>query len=146
MTEFSPTNLQILLADDDLEEHYIMALAMKEHASINIDFVNNGSALLSYLDNQMPDILLLDPGMPGLNWQACLRIIRAETRFDQMPVVIYTGSRAPEQIKLARQERSDMYAVKQPTLDKVKLMMNVILKKAWIPLSARMEQDFVVGM
>jgi CheY-like chemotaxis protein len=61
--------INILLADDDLDDMDILNDMFAQHASFNIlERVQNGQQIIDYIDqNNMPDVILTDMYMPILN-------------------------------------------------------------------------------
>lgn len=85
----------ILYADDDLDDVEIFREII--HAispSIIFHHANNGKEALDILDNSilLPDYIFLDVNMPVMDGRLCLKEIKKDKRFSDIPVVIYTTS------------------------------------------------------
>jgi CheY-like chemotaxis protein len=101
-------SLKILLADDDEDDRELFqhVLGQNEEFSLQAS-VENGRDALTFLngisDIDLPDIILLDQNMPKLNGLETLKALRANERYNQVTVVIYstfTDSRLMEQYRL----------------------------------------------
>lgn len=90
------TPLNILLADDDKDDRFFFAKALKEISiATNLKTVNNGERLMDYLDRnseRLPDALFLDLNMPRKNGAECLAEIKSKKKLQQLPVIIYSTS------------------------------------------------------
>lgn len=56
----------------------------------------DGSELLSLLEEERPDLLLLDVMMPGMSGLEVLRRIRADERWSDLPVLLVTAAAGAE--------------------------------------------------
>ena len=50
----------------------------------------------------MPEYIFLDLNMPRMNGKQCLEQIKSESNFNSIPVIIYTTSKAKEDIEETR--------------------------------------------
>ncbi len=88
--------LNILLADDDMDDRFFFDKALKEIpiASQLITF-NNGEQLMEYLTahaGQLPDILFLDLSMPRKTGFECLSEIKENEKLKGLTVIMLTTS------------------------------------------------------
>ncbi|GGH73368.1 CheY-like chemotaxis protein [Filimonas zeae] len=89
--------LEVLLADDDREDIIFFSDAINEaFEGITLRTVENGLLLMQLLQKYMPDILFLDAHMPCMDGKECIKSIRADKRFDALPVIIYSGMDMPD--------------------------------------------------
>jgi len=90
------TNVQILLADDDQEDRLIMAEGFKELGLSNvINFVEDGTQVLEYLDVKGAEginLIILDLNMPRLNGTETLRVLKTNSKYFHIPVIILSTS------------------------------------------------------
>lgn len=91
-------NFKILMADDDAEDQAIIkdTLAML-HAAEDIFFAQNGAEAVDLLENmystgQLPCLIVLDLNMPKLTGTQTLQVLKSDSRFSEIPVVIYSTS------------------------------------------------------
>lgn len=91
-------NIQILLADDDPEDRMIMEDTFRQiELSEIIHFVENGENILSYLDTigdnaLLPSLIVLDLNMPRMNGTQTLKVLKANERYKDIPVIIFSTS------------------------------------------------------
>lgn len=88
--------LNIVLADDDTDDHYFFRRALKEVSIAScLLTVENGQELMTLLrdvGNKLPDVIFLDLNMPIKNGGECLSEIKQDLRLQYIPVVIYSTS------------------------------------------------------
>jgi CheY-like chemotaxis protein len=99
----------VLLADDDDEDRMLACDALAEtHLSTEICCVTDGEDLMDYLHRSgkyaapavapRPGIILLDLNMPRKDGREALREIKSDPNLRQIPVVVFTTSKAEEDI------------------------------------------------
>jgi CheY-like chemotaxis protein len=88
--------LNILLADDDIDDRFFFIKALKEiPLSTNLTTVHDGEELMHYLEkNQksLPNILFLDLSMPRKTGFECLYDIKDNEKLKDIPVVMFSTS------------------------------------------------------
>jgi CheY-like chemotaxis protein len=86
---------KILLVDDEPEMRFITR-RMLEKAGYTVIEASNGEECLAKLEEELPDLILLDVMMPGDDgWVVCRRI-KAQERTKSIPVVMFTVRTADE--------------------------------------------------
>ena len=89
-------HLNILLAEDDQDDHYLFELALKElKVSYKLTIVKDGAELMNYLSkhsDKLPDIIFLDLNMPGKNGFETIVDISEIEKLKAIPLVILTTS------------------------------------------------------
>ena len=95
--------LQILLAEDNESDVFLVERALAEHAIVHeLHVVEDGNEALSFVADMgngdgppCPDILLLDLNMPKVDGPQVLEQFRKHPACAQTPVIIVTSSDAP---------------------------------------------------
>jgi CheY-like chemotaxis protein len=81
----------ILLIDDDQDDKYFFSMALEEvDADVNLYTAADGREALEKLKFVIPDVILLDMVMPGMNGAEFLRAIKRDRALSHIPVIIYT--------------------------------------------------------
>jgi CheY-like chemotaxis protein len=99
----------ILMADDDADDRYLAADALKEARLKNeMRFVSDGEELLEYLQCRgqyadpntapRPGLILLDLNMPRKDGREALQEMKQDPNLRRIPVVVLTTSKAEEDI------------------------------------------------
>lgn len=94
--------MSILYIDDDLEDIEIFQEATKAvDPSIQCLSVTSGRDALSLLHETetLPNHIVLDVNMPGMDGKSCLTEIRKEKKFDPINVIVYSTSSFPKDIE-----------------------------------------------
>jgi PAS domain S-box-containing protein len=85
-----PARPQVLLVDDDEVNLLLTSLALRERG-FDIIEASSGEAALEHLRQRMPDIVVLDAIMPGLNGFDTCVALRKLPGFENAPVLMLTG-------------------------------------------------------
>ena len=92
--------LNFILADDDQDDWEIfqegLAGTMPSHT---LHWVKHGENVFEEVKGLIPDILFLDLNLPGYDGIECLKLIKEEPGIEKVPVIIYTTSSAPSDVK-----------------------------------------------
>lgn len=105
----SPKPIILLIADDDADDCLLTQDALIECRIRNeLHFVSDGEQLVEYLvqrgpyaqpgEAPRPDLILLDLNMPRKDGREALREIKADPGLRTIPVVVFTTSKAEEDI------------------------------------------------
>ena len=84
---------KILIVDDES----IMVSVLQRHVSnagFAVDVAANGLEALEKIEKEMPELVLLDLMMPGLNGFETCRRIRSDEKTKKLPVIIITALRS----------------------------------------------------
>jgi CheY-like chemotaxis protein len=84
---------RLLVVDD---EPAIRALVTASLADCEVASAPDGATALASLAADLPDVILLDVALPGLNGNEVLRRLRSEDRTASIPVILLTGLEPPE--------------------------------------------------
>ncbi|MEU9044855.1 MULTISPECIES: HAMP domain-containing protein [unclassified Kitasatospora] len=85
----------VLIVDDDIRNVFALTAALEQHG-LTVLHADDGRAGLDLLRaHPETDLVLMDVMMPGLDGYAAIEAIRADTRFDRLPVVAVTAKAMP---------------------------------------------------
>lgn len=93
----------VLLIDDDNEDYEILCEALHNvDASAECLQAFDGEEGLELLnrrrDTDLPDYIFMDVNMPVMGGQECLQKLKAEKKFKDIPVIIYTTTSNPREL------------------------------------------------
>ena len=116
----APEAIDILLIEDDPGDTLLTREAFADHKLRNrLVVFSHGRRALAYLRRQrpyedatLPDLILLDLNLPGLDGRELLRILTADPVLGRIPIVVLTNSLAECDILRARQLRVADYVCK----------------------------------
>ncbi len=127
---FSTNKINILLADDDNEDRELFAEALEESGlDYNLKTFENGKQLVDYLNDpeEIPNLLFLDLNMPLLSGLESLKIIRANTALDKMPVAIYSTSSSENDKNSTFESGANIYISKPSDFSQLKKMLKQVV-------------------
>jgi CheY-like chemotaxis protein len=124
----SDQSLKILLADDDEADRLLFKDAFTElKAEISIATVNDGMQLMDLLHNteteDLPQILFLDINMPQKTGIDCLIEIRADNRFKDLTIAIYSTSSSEKDMEETFLHGANVYIHKPNSFEKLKKVL-----------------------
>jgi two-component system response regulator len=113
---------QILLVDDNPGDADLMRIALAETwPDCDLRVAVDGEQALALLaDGALPDLLLLDLHLPRLSGHELLAILRAgEPGLRRLPIVVYSTSGAPEDVRRSYELAANSHVVKPQDLDRL---------------------------
>jgi two-component system NtrC family sensor kinase len=103
----------LVLAVDDDPNTTSMLETIFERAGFQVAKVNNGSAALTQATALLPDLILLDYMMPGMNGFDVLRTLREQPTTKNIPTIIVTAqARQPADVEMGLNLGADDYLYK----------------------------------
>ena len=94
------TDRRLLLVDDDVRNTYALTIAL-ESEGFEVMAASNGLQALEFLNKEAGfDAVLMDIMMPGMDGYEAIKRLRADGRFDHLPVIALTA-RTQEEDKQA---------------------------------------------
>ena len=89
----------ILVGEDDIDDQeFLKEIFSALDNSFELFFVNNGTQVLSELENledkHLPCLIVLDYNMPGLNGAEILKELKRNSRYNRIPKIIWSTSRS----------------------------------------------------
>ena len=85
----------ILVAEDDELTRYLLELTLQQQGH-EVHTANNGREAIQSVIVNMPDVIVLDLMMPGLNGMDVIRTIRNEPDYSKIHIIVITGTATPE--------------------------------------------------
>jgi CheY-like chemotaxis protein len=134
-----------MIAENDEDDRALVKFAFAECKLPNsIHFVEDGEQLLDYLNHRgpyenpasstRPDLILLDLDMPRMNGHEALKEIKGNPKLRSIPVVIFTTSKATQDINSTYSMGANSFIVKPVTYDGLIEVMNA-LAEYWFEIT-----------
>lgn len=108
---------QILIVDDDPVMLRSMVNILRNHYRTLV--AKSGTAAISLLGTQKPDLILLDYMMPVCDGLQTLQMIRSEEATKDIPIFFLTGVRDAENVKNAMALKPEGYILKTTNPDEI---------------------------
>ena len=133
--------VNILLVDDDEEDRLLFSLAIKktgiESSLTEIESCDELIRHLGECNSRLPDIIFLDINMPLKDGKLCLKEIRKDQKFHNIPVIMYSTSDHPNDVEETFREGANLYTVKAVSFsDQVDILKKIFegnwKKKLWV--------------
>jgi len=133
MSTSNTQGAHILFSDDDTDDALLFTQAADLLSSpVLLSFAEDGEQLMRYLSKELlPDMIFLDLNMPVKNGIECLKSIRADKRFDALPIIIYTTSDNPNDINTCYTLGANLYIVKPNSFDSIIRTLKKVLTINW---------------
>jgi DNA-binding response OmpR family regulator len=126
----APTNPAptIVVVDDDPELLKLITMLLRRIGAEAITFYT-GREALQYLQHETPDLIILDLMMPEVDGFEVLAQVRADSRFEDVPVLILSAKVDPNTIRQGLAKGADGYVTKpyiaNSLIDRVRLLLSV---------------------
>lgn len=80
----------ILIVDDQPNNLRVLFTSLQAH-DMKVLIADNGKRALEQIERLLPDIILMDVMMPGMDGFECCRRIKTDDRFDAIPIIFMTA-------------------------------------------------------
>jgi CheY-like chemotaxis protein len=84
----------LLVEDSPADARYLREIFREAKLRNQLHHVTNGEAALAHLEDstRLPDLILLDMHLPGMQGQEFVAAVRADARFASVPIVLLAPS------------------------------------------------------
>lgn len=125
----------IILADDDEDDRMFFTDAFEElKMATKVTTYKDGVYLMDYLNHPdaiLPHILFLDLNMPRKSGMDCLQEIKANKRFENIAVAIYSTSASDEDIENTFVQGANIYIKKPSDFKQLKKVLSNVVTTNW---------------
>ncbi len=121
---------RILLVEDEPDVLEITAFRLQQ-AGYEIITAIDGEKALELAEKEMPDLVLLDLSLPGIDGHEVCRKLKADERLKRIPVVIFTASTDAVKGKL-KQIGADDYLIKPCEPEELRATMRKHLEQVQV--------------
>lgn len=122
---------RIVLIDDDPDDYHLLKEAMERiDASICLEYMGKEFAQEKGKSLPAPDLLFLDIHMPLNDGFTLLKQIRSGA-YQHLPIIMYSTSKDPEQVKKAYELGADLYFTKPFSYKEFLSSLTQVLSLNW---------------
>ncbi len=93
---------RVLIAEDAPSLRSLFAKVLK-NAGFDVHIAVNGLDVIAQLEQQLPDVLVIDLGMPGVSGEEVIRYVQQRQSVKRVKIVVVTGNHLASQSALADQ-------------------------------------------
>lgn len=104
-------NRHVLIVDDNAYNTKIFR-AKLEHEGFKVSTALNGRDSLIFLQQQIPDVILLDLMMPGIDGMSFLKLARSRKELQRVPIIVFSAKDQVEDQQEAFKLGANGYLVK----------------------------------
>ncbi len=120
----NPRPLRVLIVEDNpADAELVREFILETGLDVKITTVDDGQKAIDLFQRindrteESPDLILLDLNIPKRNGHQVLEFIR---RHDgNIKVLIYSGSRSPDDMRKAKENKADGYLIKPMTVEEI---------------------------
>jgi DNA-binding NarL/FixJ family response regulator len=130
----------ILLVDDSPDEVRLLADALRQDGFASMS-ASSGEIALTMLERVVPQLIVMDGAMPGLDGFETCRRLKADVRFAHVPVIFITGLKDTEHVLKGFEAGGVDYVTKPVKLEELIARIRIHTANAWIAANARSALD-----
>ncbi|MBT6150410.1 MAG: response regulator, partial [Chloroflexi bacterium] len=104
-------NKSILIVDDDIDTLQLVG-TMLEQKGYEIIAANNGEKALQITENKIPDLIILDIMMPGIDGYEVTRRLRAIEETSIVPIILFSAKSQADDKVIGYEAGADDYLTK----------------------------------
>jgi CheY-like chemotaxis protein len=141
----NPIPAPILLAEDNDDDIALIQFAFrKANIFYPVHVVRDGEGVLSYLNGTgdyadrakypIPQLLLLELELPGLNGFETLKRVRGNPTLSHLKIIILTGSEEPGSADKAHQLGANGFFAKPPGFSELVRIANILKERELSPI------------
>jgi len=144
---FTPEILHVLFVDDDSDESYLFNEALEQSGlTIKLSRAKDGNDLLNFLQTQpLPDIVFIDLNMPYKDGLEALIEIRKDSKFEKLPLVIYSTTKNSNHIDATYKHGASLFVVKPNTFDGMVEVVRKVCTIDWENFSTPEREGFLIS-
>lgn len=127
---------KILLAEDDLDDReFFYEYLHRRKDLVLLPAATDGELVMKYLENttihnhDLPDVIILDQNMPRQNGLQTLELLKKNTLYSGIPVMVYTTYASDHLIEQSLEMGAIMVVSKPSDEQGYHLMINKLLEK-----------------
>ncbi len=135
------TAASVLVVDDERINREILSRMLRKQG-YNVTTASSGEEALEHLRSRLPDLVLLDVIMTGINGFDVLREIRGQYRDSELPVIMVTAESERDNVVRAFSEGANDYLTKplDPQITLARVSLQVRLSRAQAELKRSQER------
>ncbi len=102
----------LIVDDEDIDAMIVERTLRRLNPELRLLRAENGAAALAILESRVPDLVIMDIRMPGMDGREALEIIKADPVWRTIPVVMMSTSRSQSDIDFCYSHFANAYLPK----------------------------------
>tara|TARA_R110002072_G_scaffold216381_1_gene373761 strand:+ start:164 stop:610 length:447 start_codon:yes stop_codon:yes gene_type:complete len=127
--------INVVLADDDEDDRLFFTEAFEElKINTRVSTFNDGVFLMDYFNSKdaiLPEVLFLDLNMPRKSGLDCLKELRANQKFKDIAIAIYSTSSSEEDVENTFVLGANIYIKKPSDFKSLKKVLADVVTLNW---------------
>ncbi|AOW17347.1 response regulator [Polaribacter vadi] len=127
--------INVVLADDDEDDRLFFSEAFDElKINTKVSTFNDGVYLMDYFNSEdaiLPQVLFLDLNMPRKSGLDCLKELRADEKFKDVAIAIYSTSSSEEDVENTFVLGANIYIKKPSDFKSLKKVLSDVVTLNW---------------
>ncbi|WP_026776738.1 response regulator [Polaribacter sp. Hel_I_88] len=127
--------INVVLADDDEDDRLFFTEAFEElKINTRVSTFNDGVFLMDYFNSKdaiLPEVLFLDLNMPRKSGLDCLKELRANQKFKDIAIAIYSTSSSEEDVENTFVLGANIYIKKPSDFKSLKKVLSDVVTLNW---------------
>jgi two-component system phosphate regulon response regulator PhoB/two-component system alkaline phosphatase synthesis response regulator PhoP len=120
----------IAIVDDDREIREMVAQYLTKDG-FRTKGLGDAESLLSYIEGEMPDLIILDLMLPGMNGFEVCKKLREKDRTAAIPIIILSGKAESSDKVSGLDLGADDYVVKPFSMDELSARVRAVLRRKY---------------
>ena len=124
---------KFLVADDDADDFLFLKDALEEIApQVEVAHLDSCLKLVDMMkESEIPDLIFLDLNMPVLSGRDCMKQIRVHQHWKDVPVIIYSTSKAEKDVNSCQKDGANLYIVKPNSFQSLLNLIRKVMSIDW---------------
>ncbi|MAS36134.1 MAG: DNA-binding response regulator [Anaerolineaceae bacterium] len=118
----------VIAVDDDLEVLETLGRVL-EREKLDVRLASSGTQAMALLEQRIPDLLILDIIMPGVDGITVCRKLRADSRYTALPILFLTAKGSTDDIVDGLDAGADDYVVKPFELAELRARVHALIRR-----------------
>ncbi|MBZ0285085.1 MAG: response regulator transcription factor [Anaerolineae bacterium] len=119
----------VMAVDDDPEVLDTLGRVL-ERESFDVTLANSAAEAVLHLEKRVPDVLILDIIMPGMDGVTLCRQLRRDPRFMSLPILFLTAKGSTDDIVDGLDAGADDYVIKPFELAELRARIHALLRRS----------------
>jgi CheY-like chemotaxis protein len=137
----------ILIIDDDPDEILLFQDAA-EFINEKIEFIQayNCVDAINMARQNLPDLTILDININPLDGIECLKLMKREEKFKDLPVIMFSTSFNPHSIDTCFSEKANYFFIKPYSISEIGSVLKRLISINWDQHEHVEKDDFVISL